>query len=188
MPKFDLDSYSTVAERLAQFHSDYPDGRIATNLVSQLDLGSGKMNWVVRADVFLSAGDQANNLPKSTGYAAETDGTGGANNVAALPNAETSAIGRALMVMGYAMNKNPNALASREEMTKVVAQDWLEKAATLETIEQLRELYTQARASNAPKEVLERLKGYADRFAESQAQGTSRGVSDSSIQGKKNRG
>ena len=68
-----------------------------------------------------------------------------------------------------------------------VAPDWIERAATLGTIEELRDLYTQARANNAPAEVLERLKGYADRFAESQTQGTARGVSNGSGQGKNKR-
>ena len=162
--RFNLDSYSTVAERLAQFHKDHPDGRIITSLIGQNDLGNGKYNWVVRADVYLTEKDQANNLAKSTGYASEIDGSGGANNVAALPNAETSAIGRALMVMGYAMNKDPKALASREEMQKVISHDWIERAMQLQTIEELRELYTQARANNAPAEILQKLKDFADRF------------------------
>ena len=184
--RFNLENYATVAERLAQFHKDFPDGRIITTLIGSNDMGNGKTQWVVRAEIFLTAGDQANGLAKGTGFAAEIDGSGGANNVAALPNAETSAIGRGLMAIGYSMNKDPKTLASREEMAKV-APDYLERAATLETIEELRDLYTQARANNAPAEVLERLKGYADRFAESQNTGASRGVSDSSIQGKKTR-
>lgn len=187
MPKFDLDSYSTVAERLAKFHADFPDGRIITTMLGQNDLGNGKFNYVVRANVYLSAGDQANNLPKSTGFASETDGSGGANNVAALPNAETSAIGRALMVMGYAMNKDPKALASREEMEKVVQEDWLERAATLESIEQLRDLYTQAKSNNAHPEVLERLKTYADRFTSGETTRATRGLPNGAASGKKPR-
>jgi hypothetical protein len=64
MARFDLSSYATVAERLAQFHSEYPDGRIVSTLIGSNDVGNGKTQWVIRADVYLTAGDQANNLPK----------------------------------------------------------------------------------------------------------------------------
>jgi hypothetical protein len=156
--RFNLDNYATVGERLAQFHKDWPDGRIVTSLISTHDLGNGKMNWVVRADVFLTAGDQANNLIKSSGLASEIDGSGGANNVAALPNAETSAIGRALMVMGYAMNKDPRTLASREEMAKAnkgPVSPWLAQADSISDIEELRRIYANAKAAGAPESILQ---------------------------------
>jgi hypothetical protein len=182
MPRFNLDDYETVEQRIKRFYADNPDGRIVThNLTTPTDRSVA--TWIVRAEVYLSAGDQANSLPKATGLAFEVDGGAGANQTSALENAETSAIGRALANADYSGNKR----ASREEMSKVARGDWLEQAATLGTIEELRDLYTQARANNAPAEVLERLKGYADRFAESQNSGAARGVSDSSLQGKKTR-
>jgi hypothetical protein len=166
MPKFDLEAYATVAERLAQFHLDHPDGRIVTEWENSFEEVTGARTWVVKASIYLDAGDQANNLPKGTGYASETDGTGGANNVAALPNAETSAIGRALMIIGYAMNKDPKTLASREEMEKVerVAQhatDYLAIAKGITDVAELRKLYTKAKADGARPEVLEELKQIA---------------------------
>ncbi len=182
MPRFNLDDYETVEQRIKRFYTDNPDGRIVThNLTTAADRSVS--TWVVRSEVYLTAGDQANNLPKASGLAFEVDGSAGANQTSALENAETSSIGRALANAGYSGNKR----ASREEMSKVAKGDYLERAATLGTIEELRDLYTQARANNAPAEVLERLKGYADRFAESQNTGAARGVSDSSIQGKKTR-
>lgn len=167
--KFDLSKYATVAERLAQFHKDYPDGRIITEWENNdkylMTEPSVKKTWVIKATVFLSAGDQANNLPKATGHAFETDGTGGANNTSALENAESSAIGRALMVMGYSMNKEPNALASREEMEKVQRgeplthghADFLAKLDELTTKEEVRELYAEAQRKGAPKDVLAKI-------------------------------
>jgi hypothetical protein len=191
MPRFDLDSYATVAERLAQFHKDYPDGRIVTKWANTYDNFTGARTWVVKATIYLDAGDQANKLPKGTGYASETDGTGGANNVAALPNAESSAIGRALMVVGYAMNKDPKTLASREEMQKVerVAQpatDWLKEADGILNVNDLRNLYTRAKAQGAPAEVLEQLKDYANALnTASEDTGTRGSVSGSGKGGKR---
>lgn len=175
MARFNLEDYATVEERLKAFWSspDSNDARIVTvNHTNDSSL------WIIETRLYLSAGDQAADLPKTTGWASEA-----ATDPFALERCETSSIGRCLANYIYSGNRR----ASRQEMTKVMAQDWLEKAATLDSIEQLRELYTQARANNAPQEVLERLKGYADRFAESQAKGTSGGVSSSSIQGKKTR-
>jgi hypothetical protein len=125
MPRFDLENYASVGERLAQFHLDYPDGRIITELIETHE--EPKRTWVVKATIYLSSSDQVEALPKATGHAAEIEGSGGANNVAPLPNAETSAIGRALMVMNYSMNKDPRTLASREEMKKVdrATRDWI---------------------------------------------------------------
>jgi hypothetical protein len=157
--KFDLSKYATVAERLAQAHLDWPDMRIVSEIV---DIAGdiGKTRWVVKSSLYLTAGDQANGLPKATGYAFEVDGTGGANATSALENCESSSIGRCLMVAGYAMNKEPNALASREEMEKVVrAQvDWTGEADKVLNVTQARELYARAKAAKAPAEVLDRLK------------------------------
>jgi len=171
MAKFDLDSYATVAERLAKFHQDYPDGRIITewenhNRYAEEVIEPGPRTWVVKATVYLSAGDQANNLAKATGYASETDGTGGANNVAALPNAESSAIGRSLMVMGYSMNKDPKTLASREEMQKVERTqiDYLAELEKATTVEAVRDLYSKAVRSQQPKDVLDTIKAKGEKL------------------------
>jgi hypothetical protein len=160
--RFNLDNYATVAERLAQFHKDFPDGRIITTLIGSNDMGNGNTQWVVRAEVFLTAGDQANGLAKGTGFAAEIDNSGGANNVAALPNAETSAIGRGLMSIGYSMNKDPKTLASREEMQKVERvsakrDNWLIEADKISDLAGLRWLYAKAKSEGASPDILERI-------------------------------
>lgn len=179
--RFDLSKYSTVAERLAKFHQDYPDGRITTSWESSYTVTgeSGQRNiWVIKAYLYLTAGDQANNLPKATGHAFEIDGTGGANQTSALENAESSAIGRALMIAGYSMNKEPNALASREEMEKVQRgqRDYVTEADSITEVEQLRLLYAQAKAAGAPKEVLERVKARGESLS-NQDSGAGAGVS-----------
>jgi hypothetical protein len=155
MPRFDLENYASVGERLAQFHLDYPDGRIITELIETHE--EPKRTWVVKATIYLSSSDQAEALPKATGHAAEIEGSGGANNVAPLPNAETSAIGRALMVMNYSMNKDPRTLASREEMKKVdrATRDWSGEASRLDDVTALRLLWAEAKAAGAPKLTLD---------------------------------
>jgi len=157
MARFNLDDYETVESRIKRFTEAYPDGRIVTEWVNQYADQPDKARWVVQASVYLSAGDQANKLAKATGYAQETDGTGGANNVDALANAETSAIGRALANMAMSGNKR----ASREEMQKVerVAQhataDWLAKLDELDTKTELKALYAEALRNQAPQQVLD---------------------------------
>jgi hypothetical protein len=161
MMRFDLSKYSTVAERLAQFHTDYPEGRIVTSWENSDPIAdpTKPQIWVVKAEVFLTADDQRNYTPKASGLAFERDGTGGANNTSALENAETSAIGRALMVAGYSMNKEPNSLASREEMEKVIRteRNWVTEADNLEDVEALRLLWSEAKAAAAPKAVLDKV-------------------------------
>lgn len=164
MMKFDLSKYATVAERLAQAHLDWPDMRIVTEIV-EISGDIGKTRWVVKSSLYLTAGDQANNLPKATGYAFEVDGTGGANATSALENCESSSIGRCLMVAGYAMNKgdNKNSLASREEMQKVERgnRDYLAEARKLKDVEPLRLLWAEAKAARATDEVLAQIKELA---------------------------
>ena len=184
MARFDLNDYETVESRIRRFYEAHEDGRIITewandNRWSDDTKADGPKNWVVKATIYLSAGDQANNLPKATGYAQETDGTGGANNVDAMANAETSAIGRALANMAMSGNKR----ASREEMAKVVkveSRDWLAEADKILSVTEMRNLYAQAKASGAKAEVLERLKAYGEALSlTSEDQGTGKRVSGS---------
>jgi hypothetical protein len=160
MPRFDLSQYETVEERIKKFYAENPDGRIITKLVFDF-ANDGPKRWVMQASVYLTAGDQAAKLPKATGFAEETDGTGGANNGSALENAETSAIGRALANMNMSGNKR----ASRQEIEKVnriADTDWIAEANALKDVKQLRALYTRARAQGAPAEVLDMVKARAE--------------------------
>ena len=167
--RFDLSKYSTVAERLTQFHLDHPDGRITTEILSPSDYepaGKGSRTWVIKTSIYLTAGDQANNLPKATGHAFEIEGGSGANLTSSLENSESSSLGRSLMVMGYSMNKEPNALASREEMEKVQRgvpkRDFLAEADATSDVEKLRLLWGEAKASKASTDLLALIKDRAD--------------------------
>lgn len=164
MPRFNLADYETVESRIKKLYEHYEDARIITQL--EECLGDVKRTWVVKAYVYLTAGDQANDLAKASGYAVETDDTGGANNGSALENAETSAIGRALANMNLSGNKR----ASRQEMEKVVRleqTDWLGQLDTLTDVDALRQLYARAKASSVHPEVLERIKERASAVSSS---------------------
>ena len=161
MPRFDLSQYETVEERIKRFYKENPDGRIITqNLTTEADRLVG--TWVVRAEVYLSAGDQSLQLPKASGLAFEIDGGNGANQTAALENAETSSVGRALSNAGYSGNKR----TSREEMEKVertsqAIDNWLVEADKITDVAGLRWLYAKARAEGASPDVLERIQSRA---------------------------
>lgn len=161
--KFDLSKYATVEERLRAFWSDElsADARIIT-----INHSKDSENFIIETRLYLTAGDQANDLPKVTGWACE-------KNLGAfsLEKAETSSIGRCLANWLWTGQKKLDGTprSSRDEMEKVVAMDsYLDAAASLTSIEELRELYAKAKANNAPKQILEGLKAYADRFAASQ--------------------
>lgn len=105
--RFDPSAYATVAERVRLFWQAFPNGRIATRLVSRTADGV-----VFEARVFRSADDQE---PAATGWAAEREGDGDVNAVACLENTETSAVGRALANLGFTAAKERPSL---EEMQK----------------------------------------------------------------------
>jgi len=162
MAKFNLEQYETVDSRIKRFMKDYEDGRITTELVS-MDGEIGKTRWVVKASVFRYLDETT---PSATGYAFEVDGTGMANQTSALENAESSARGRALQALGYTGAKSP----SREEMEKVeraTQVNWLEEAAKCKTKDELRFVWSKARAVNADAEVLQKLKEMADELPDS---------------------
>ena len=105
---FDLSNYETVDERLHKWWKEYPDGRLETEIVE-----ASNTRFIVFCKLFKT---EADTKPCSTGLALETISDRGVNANFALPNAETSAIGRALANAGFsAKGKRP----SREEMAAV---------------------------------------------------------------------
>ena len=162
MANFDLNSYETVEQRHARAIEAYPDLRcVLLNHSTPEDREKGV--WVVEARVYLSADDQANDLPKATEWAIEIDGQGMANKTSALENANTSALGRALR-WALGGSRGP----SREEMEKVARsldnRDWITEAAKLVDVDKLRMLWQEARQAGAAENVLTVIKERADGF------------------------
>jgi hypothetical protein len=106
---FNLDDYEPVADRIERFWKDHPEGVICTDLVHYDD-----KHFIVKAYAKRD-GAETGRLADATGYAEEVIGSTNVNRTSALENCETSAIGRALANLGYAVKNR----ASREEMAKV---------------------------------------------------------------------
>ena len=105
---FDLSNYETVDERLHKWWGMYSDGRVETELVEATNT-----RFMVVCKLYNTVADLK---PCATGFALENISDRGVNANFALPNAETSAIGRALANAGFsAKGKRP----SREEMASV---------------------------------------------------------------------
>lgn len=100
--------YVLVADRIIYFNEQYPNGSITTDLIS--DPTSGTV--IVKAYVFPESKNAARTF---TGYSQAVIGDGMVNKTAALENAETSAVGRALAMMGIGVI---DSVASVDEINK----------------------------------------------------------------------
>lgn len=104
--------YVLVKDRVLAFNTDYPNGGIETDLVSQPE--SDRI--VIKATVTPNCAEPQRVF---TGYSQAVVGEGYINKTAALENCETSAVGRALAMMGIGVF---DSIASVDEMGKAIAQ------------------------------------------------------------------
>lgn len=100
-----LKDYVEVNVRVEKFHEKYPYGRIHTEIVSWND---GVV--VMKAEIYRDISDS---FPSATGHAYEKEGSSFINKTSALENCETSAVGRALALLGFEIKKS---IASKEEV------------------------------------------------------------------------
>jgi len=98
----DLSNYVEVSDRLAEFYQSHPKGRIITSIVELTD-----KKVVVKAEVYRESdhtapsgvGHSALGIPGATPYTRGSE----------LENAETSAVGRALVMAGLSSKKVASA-------------------------------------------------------------------------------
>lgn len=97
--------YVLVADRVLFFNEQYKDGSIETELLSDPAADTIVVKAVVTPD----------GTRKFVGHAQEVSGGTGVNKTSALENAETSAVGRALALMGIGVI---DSIASVDEVNK----------------------------------------------------------------------
>ena len=103
--------YVLVSDRILAFNETYPNGCISTELVSTPD----STTYIIKATAIP---DTSKPERKFTGYSQAKIGQGMVNQTAALENAETSAVGRALGMMGIGVL---DSIASADEMVKATS-------------------------------------------------------------------
>ena len=97
--------YVLVADRIIYFNKNHPKGSITTKLLT--DPTSDRI--VIKAVI------SPDGVARFTGHSQATIGDGYINKTAALENAETSAVGRALAMMGIGVI---DSIASVDEINK----------------------------------------------------------------------
>ena len=102
--------YIEVNERVKQFHKDYPNGSITTELIEMTD------RFITKTTVIP---DVKNPDRKFTGIAYEKEDSTFINKTSALENCETSSCGRALGMLGIGID---TSIASYNEVANSVEQ------------------------------------------------------------------
>lgn len=105
-----LKDYVEVNVRIQKFYEKYPNGSIQTEILKWED---GTI--VMKAYAYRTPDDPR----PATGHAYEKEGSTQVNRTSALENCETSAVGRALAMLGFEIKKS---VASREEVANALHQ------------------------------------------------------------------
>lgn len=130
MANFNLDDYVQVNERIEKFYEKYPDGSIQTEIISNQN---GEI--IFKAYAFR---DREDTRP-ATGHAMEREGSTYINKTSHIENCETSAVGRALAMLGFEIKKS---VASREEVANAkIQQEELSKKITKEQADVLSKVF-----------------------------------------------
>lgn len=109
MASFNMDDYVPVADRIARWYDDNPDGRIVADPPQLLDVGgryfiaSTARAYRTPDDPCPSQGSAWEPYPGATSFTRDSEAQ----------NAETSAVGRALALAGVEVKRG---MASREEV------------------------------------------------------------------------
>lgn len=115
MASFDLNDYVQVNERIEKFYEKYPEGSIQTEII----LNENGM-VIFKAYAYRNNEDTR----PATGHAMEKEGSSYINKTSHIENCETSAVGRALAMLGFEIKKS---VASREEVENAKLQQEMMK-------------------------------------------------------------
>lgn len=122
--RFNPDEYITVHERIEKFYAKWPHGRILTSIVEH----NAETGFVlVRAEVYREADDA---MPAATGHAYELRSAGHVQQGSYVEVGETSAVGRALALLGFEVRRG---VASREEVERGARKQQAAAAAARQT-------------------------------------------------------
>lgn len=114
--------YAMVSERVTAFRKLWPDGFIRTEILKMSEDGKVVI-MKAKAGYYRDDGSE---VVLSTGMAREVQGQGMVNSTSHIENAETSAIGRCLGLIGLGLNGG--GICSAEELTNaILAQKQIEK-------------------------------------------------------------
>ena len=113
--------YAEVPQRIQAFRKLYPEGFIKTELVSMVD-GMA----VIKASVGVYDVTDNHETIFATGYAYEREGSTFINKTSFIENCETSAVGRALGMLGIG---SETSIASAEEVQNAITQQEEQKKA-----------------------------------------------------------
>lgn len=151
--------YIDVATRVVEFKKLWPQGSLTQVSLEFLRDFGGK-DWVVYTAAAYRSPDDPNPgigtawepVPGPTRFTRDSE----------VQNAETAAWGRA-MVAALAVDTR-KGIASQEEVRNrtVEMRDFVSEAAKAKDVDQLRNIYNEARQSNASKEVLASITALAD--------------------------
>lgn len=126
--------YVEVNERIKAFRKLYPEGFIHTNIENLVD-----GVCVIKAEVgfYSRVGDYETQSILGTGTAYEKEGSTFINKTSYIENCETSAVGRALGMMGIGID---TSIASAEEVQNAIINQEKEKMISTAQISEFNEL------------------------------------------------
>jgi len=102
------ENYVSIADRIQEFRENYNNHKILTDILKLEKYDDKNMYTLVRAQI-----QDENNFTIATGHAMEVEGSNEINKTSFLENAETSAVGRALGILGIGSTE---AVGSKDEI------------------------------------------------------------------------